>query len=180
MKQPPRTGLEAFLYRDDPDWPSLRLWMCHPFMVGDKVCATNGHILIEVSSSEIPIGDEPPDQKHLDKINSWLGIRQADCEFVSLPSLPNFKPCELCSGDGRLEGKKGTTCEGCDGYGESWRHIPIGNTHFCIRYVRLLSSLPGIKIAPNGKEAAPFMFDGGRGLLMPMRGLTKSTSTDAK
>lgn len=94
--------------------------------------------------------------------------------------------CERCNGDrcvpGPDEPSNRESCKPCSGVG---RHIkqttlPVGTQMFDGRYLRLLATLPNVRLANSTQEdkhikggdptgAAKFTFDGGDGLLMPMR-----------
>lgn len=80
--------------------------------------------------------------------------------------------CDTCLGKGVIPGD-GEACDDCDGTGikPEYTRIPIGRTGFALRYLRLLkNTLPNVKIAPIYPTAACyFRFDGGEGLLMPVR-----------
>jgi hypothetical protein len=168
--KPPRTGLEAFLWKEDPYAPSSRDFFVHPFFLDGKIVATNGHIMVEWPSADLPVSADSVPAKVLDQIREWFAIEQADDSYLSLPPLPRFKRCPECNGDGLVTKTPGTTCGLCEGYGEMQQRIAVGNAGYCIRYLRLLSSLPNIQLAPNGEETmAAFRFTGGRGFLMPMR-----------
>jgi len=98
----------------------------------------------------------------------------------SLPKIKD-KRCWLCEGIGRitkdlnpLKSKKAKVCESCFGTGrERIPHpIPIGIRSIDAMYIRLMETLPGFTfVARNDSHetAQPFRFDGGDGLIMPMR-----------
>lgn len=176
--QPPRAGIEAFCGRSDIDG---RTWTHRPWVKHNRVYATNGHVLVECplfSNSVLEaIGAVINPDKVPNNIADMLANAFAAPTWQPLPELPAFKPCCGCSGTGAFRevyepidalGPDGGTCGWCEGYGEEFARIEIGDTGFCIRYLRLLSSLPGVMIAPNWLNTCAFTFDGGRGLLMPM------------
>lgn len=162
----PRIGLAAFCGLAESE---SRKWMHKPWKQGKFVYATNGHLLIEVEKKSLPgpflesmAGKAVP----ADRIKQMLDEAFAKTSWQSLPILPNYKPCYACGGTGLLQSGP---CDYCDGYGEEQDCIRIADTGYCIRYLRLLSSLSGIQISPNGPEkACALRFDGGRGILMPM------------
>lgn len=172
MQKPPRTGITAFCGCPDTE---ARFWMLRPWLEGDHIYATNGHILLELpraSNALLDVVEKSP--RSPNNIAGMLAAGFAAPEWRALPTLPPFDPCFGCNGTGVDQGDEcpelmPSTCEACEGYGETYHRIVVGDTGFCIRYLRLLSSLSGVQISPNGDKACAFTFDGGRGLLMPMR-----------
>jgi len=75
--------------------------------------------------------------------------------------------CKSCDGTGKKK-----KCENCYGTGtvESKKAIKIGEVGFQNYYLLLLKTLPNCKIGPTGSSTpAWIIFDGGDGLIMPMR-----------
>jgi hypothetical protein len=80
--------------------------------------------------------------------------------------------CKTCDGEGKIH-----KCDKCNATGkitiQNMQPVAVGNAHFQLKYLLLLKDLPGCKIGPGAKAmgfvAAYFAFDGGDGLLMPMR-----------
>lgn len=82
--------------------------------------------------------------------------------------------CRKCHGTGfDEENRGGTSCEHCDGSGKRpiRQSITVGNEVVDARYLRLIRDLPNVRIANGRKEACAltFVFDGGDGLIMPIR-----------
>lgn len=79
--------------------------------------------------------------------------------------------CLTCHGKGKVAGHE--ICGDCNGSGKRrvTKRIEVGCTGFSSHYLNLLRDhLPGVKIAPTEPEKANFFkWDGGDGLLMPMR-----------
>lgn len=82
--------------------------------------------------------------------------------------------CKECEGTGNIgDEDKDTICTWCDGIGESCSRV--ARVDFAIngydaRYLRWLRKLPGIRVAESTLNGPLlFEFEGGRGLLMPMR-----------
>ena len=75
--------------------------------------------------------------------------------------------CETCNGTGRVEGE----CDNCNGTGrvETFASTEVGNARFQNKYLHMIAALPNSKIAPDGNNGAYVTFDGGEGLLMPIR-----------
>jgi hypothetical protein len=100
--------------------------------------------------------------------------------------------CDDCDGDGTFyHGRHEYDCKECDGRGNQ---ISDGTTHTCpdccglgelrscsrvaigcaegdAAYLRVIDKLPGVKVASGQTKENPiaFVFDGGSGILMPMR-----------
>lgn len=84
--------------------------------------------------------------------------------------------CVECNGGGTVGSKtERTRCETCAGFGESgwWQECDktdIGDARFQTRYLRLFAGLPNVRIATGGpNDKAIIRFDGGMGVVMPMR-----------
>jgi hypothetical protein len=150
----------------------VRMYMHKPWRDANGLCyATNGHIVIETEIEGAQLGTSPP---NMHKLFEAAFKDQASLPWIQLPYLHPFDACSACGGAGVGGSATETdvgTCEKCEGYGEEPLRIKIDDTGYCIRYMRLLSSLPSVLIAPNGMNPMPFKFDGGRGLLMPMRAI---------
>ena len=82
--------------------------------------------------------------------------------------------CKECDGHGQVEyGSTGlSVCRHCDGTGAK-RDAPtkVGGSHFDPFYLYLINGLPEAKFSPGAgrMDMARFVFDGGEGILMPMR-----------
>ena len=158
----------------------VRYYMNAPFSEGEFTYATNGHILVRVARCddvpEVEVEAAPPKCEKL----------FADNPFISAVEIPDIPPmieadCDCCNGYGTHEQKckTGTAydCEECNATGKRvtepgetmWPQITVGDTGFASKYLRLIKALPGIEFSPNGQNPAPFRFDGGDGLLMPIR-----------
>ena len=100
----------------------------------------------------------------------------------SLPPAPDKTgECADCKGRGHVHDCPtcDCTCESCDGTGnadpEQRISTTINGVHFGLNFVRMMASLPGLKISnsavasKNSKRQKPllFTFDGGCGALMP-------------
>ena len=100
--------------------------------------------------------------------------------------------CEECDGDGEFEyGSHTYKCKECDGHGQvgysggidtACRHcggtgmtrykpMQVGGSHFDLFYLHLINGLPGAKFSPGAgqMDMARFVFDGGEGILMPLK-----------
>jgi hypothetical protein len=144
--------------------PNRAETMGKPFNANGKTYATNGHILVEVELREsvIPGILDPVKVKRV--VDLWK-----EGSWEKLPRLPRKKDvlCIHCEG-----GKLLKLCDGCGGTGkvEAEQRIDIGERTLNAKYLRLMKSLPNVRINPAGgyQEPLSFKFDGGRGLLMPM------------
>ena len=113
-----------------------------PFSFGRYTFATNGHILIRVKRRKsVPRRDNQPNA--LELIEKWAAKEHRPLGKFKLPRW-NARMPPACG---------------------------INGVAFAPRYVRMLLALPGIKVATKCPETDPmhFIFDGGDGLLMPMR-----------
>lgn len=83
--------------------------------------------------------------------------------------------CKECGGSGEVDDGDDAhkqPCWKCDGSGHAAQPVKVGAGHFDRRYLAKLMELPGVKFAPHPSDPmriAYFTFDGGEGLLMPMR-----------
>ena len=100
--------------------------------------------------------------------------------FTALPSLKGSRPprlkCSECLGSGAVlnQRAKPVLCPRCEGAKETLntKRFAIGHRWFATHYVFRLAALPGVRVAAEtGKLLDPlrFAFDGGEGLLMPVR-----------
>jgi hypothetical protein len=86
----------------------------------------------------------------------------------------NYYECECltCNGNGHVSGGD-SVCQSCYGSGTKQvvKRVPMGEAGFSTKYLNMMRDLlPGARIAPTKAEGANyFMFNGGDGLIMPMR-----------
>lgn len=83
--------------------------------------------------------------------------------------------CKGCDGDGEvgIVGGADLTCERCSGSGTE-HDVPVmfGATAINFRYLKLMERLPGLLVGLSEKvfpAVIPFKFDGGAGLVMPIK-----------
>ena len=159
----------------------IRYYLNEPFSEGEFTYATNGHILIRV-----PRRDDAKEVE-ADSMKNRLPKMFADNPFLLPVEIPDIPPmvegdCDCCNGEGTHDYKCGNAppyaCGECNGTGKQmtelgdtqWPEIEVGNAAFAPKYLRLIKTLPGIQFSPNTRDhSAAFKFDGGDGLLMPMR-----------
>jgi hypothetical protein len=86
--------------------------------------------------------------------------------------------CKACDGEGWINDTAGEDreCYACDGFGTHSKSINFGGgIGYQARYLHLIEDLPGLLFSPGTcvdqttTKPAHFTFDGGEGLLMPMR-----------
>ena len=121
-----------------------RAFIKKPFSFGAYTFATNGHILVRVKRRKnVPKRDDAPNDSVRNLIAKYAVKEHRPLGKFKLPH-----PRRLAA-----------TPTGING------------VSFSSHYVRMLLALPGIKVATTCKEteAMHFVFDGGDGLLMPMR-----------
>ena len=99
--------------------------------------------------------------------------------------LPAPEECEVCEGSGEIFedcGYHKSECAMCEGFGKSVqkRFVRIGGTQFDAEYIRIIFSLPGAKISAPQQEELPayFVFDGGKGYVMPCRWIDEAALID--
>jgi hypothetical protein len=158
-----------------------RPYLHAPSSLGNFTYATNGHIIIRVKRlSNVPENSSFPDTERL------FAANYRDSEFRPMVSgtlppliIDEAETCDACDGTGFQHRCPDCQCEcsGCGGAGkvrttsDNDTSVSINGAVFDIRYVRMLQSLPGtlIESLPRKEEAMSFRFDGGEGMLMPMR-----------
>ena len=78
--------------------------------------------------------------------------------------------CQMCNGSGVIDGP----CDSCGGSGKfpEKRSVDIGTKTLDCEMLTTMSKLPNVKIAPEAVEKlspVPFKFDGGIGIICPLR-----------
>ena len=158
--------LKKFVSQNDP-----REYMRSPFNRGEWTYATNWHIAVRVPKID---GIATLAEKHIPELEGLFKRTRSDNAFVALPPLPPLEKCLMCNGSGQVE--YGSTdvsaCWHCGGTGVArYKPVKVGGSHFDLFYLSLIKGLPGAKFAPGAgrMDMARFVFDGGEGILMPMR-----------
>lgn len=145
-----------------------------PFSRGDWTYATNGHILVrQPRRTDVPeVKNSPNPEKLFAAVDVSLPSRPLPVfEFPT----PERTTCLSCEGRGTEHDCPDCQCECeiCGGRGERVERITagIGATSFSAKYIAMLAALPDIKVPaePPIDAAMYFTFDGGDGLLMPMK-----------
>lgn len=146
-----------------------------PWSEGKYSYASDGVILIRVV--RFPDIPENEQARSVNRVTDFLN-KGVDT-WVQVPNItPEKKFCSFCGGKGFIYfsdivfGKTKENCEDCDGTGYIDKEIvvEIEEVFFNNKYLRMLLTLPGVKMALLDKIRAPakIKFDGGDGLLMPM------------
>lgn len=158
------TDLQQFCSKDD-----TRYYIQRPFSDGDFTYATSGHILVRVARR----GDAQQAEKSLftgQRCNAILAVHDGatfgQMAPLKMPHLDRV-PCDYCEGPGDA------SCFECDGVGdvEQDASISVQGVPFNARYIEKITALPGFEIAAaNTTGPTPFRFDGGIGVIMPMKG----------
>lgn len=163
--------LQQFCSTDD-----ARPHLLKPFSGGRWTYASNGHIIIRLpysaDAAEAPL-------ELAGKARDLFAWQNAPPEMMPLPTF-NFPPgvgekCPDCGGRGIEHSCPDCCCHcaSCKGSGELGGRVSasIGAAIFDAKYLKLLSSLPDLRVAvspPHG-EAMPCVFDGGAAVLMSMK-----------
>jgi len=167
-----------------------------PFSQGEWTLATNARVAVRVP--RLPDVSENKEAPDVLKLFSECNFDDPGRVWVDPPE-PVFTvtQCVWCDGKKYLDEKeaprdpsdKGAQpCDGCDGKGENRSgHVditgPLGTTTLASIYIELIRTLPNCKIGLFGDEstkdkkkgksshllAVCLRFNGGDGLLMPMR-----------
>ena len=150
--------------------------MFAPWSKGEYTYATNGHMIVRVPRLEdVPEREDAPSTDSVfpyKEPTNWI-----DFADIELPEK-EMADCSKCNGDKTYHHEEcpdcdGHDCEECDRTGKVAirQPVPVGNTHYQIVYLSILKGLPNCKIGPNADPMnyAVFKFDGGDGLLMPMK-----------
>ena len=154
-----------------------RINIVTPWSKDEYSFATNGHLIVRVprlvdvpERDAAPSGDklfpykEPPEWVRLSDMEIPEAVR-ADCSECNGDKTIMHDDCSDCNGH---------NCPECNGKGEvivDRIPVPVGTGHFQLAYLHMLKELPNCKIGPNADpmDHAVFQFDGGDGLLMPMK-----------
>jgi hypothetical protein len=167
--------LTWFCGKDD-----CRVYLNAPFSLGAFTYATDGHIIVRVARVD---GVADIEAENMKRQLPTMFPERPTTPVVAIPDVPAMieGECSCCRGEGihEIECHRETyDCKECDGTGRlmvepgesRYPRIAVSNTWFAPKYLRLLKTLPNVELHPNEQLPAYFGFDGGDGLLMPMRG----------
>ncbi len=153
-----------------------RLGICFPFALGGWLYATDGRCCVRIPTDQPDSENDPEKRLTIPKSAPELfdGFNVDGLEPVEIPALvgANRRECEACAGDRQCDMGHMHTCDHCDGdcFIETWPTIEIGPARFSERFISKMVKLPGLKFYPRPEpEHSCFTFDGGQGLLMPIR-----------
>lgn len=165
-----RIDLTKFCSVDETRVPLLKPWRD-----GEFTYASDGRVVLRVAAEPGDVAnDKAPSAERMAPYFDPFIVD--DLAWQKLPELPEakFEECDKCDGDKVHECDCGHQhdCPACEGSGkvEIQDHIDIGQSRFNYYYLRLIGDLPNLEIAVRG-ELDPMLlrFDGGVGVLMPMR-----------
>ena len=141
---------------------------------GAWVYSTNGHMIVRAPAESVQ--DAPlrsPDQPKNPPAMFAKWVDDQPGEFLLMPPLPEAVLCPSCDGTGVwVDDEDGTKdqCLSCYGTKHAFTRFAMDDTGFNLHYLRLLAALPECRIRTHGKTSpAAVIFNGGQGLLMPMR-----------
>lgn len=168
-----------------------------PFSQGEYSYATDGVLLLRVGRIEEvkPRDDAPQGLVNTlpwdhEQINNWIDLPEYEIseseKCWSCKGTGKSSKCTKCGGEGEWHGEdvcgfcngeghmpsSEDGCESCYDTGVDMRTpIHIGINKIAMLYLERIKELSGIKISDANKINEPFRikFDGGYGLIMPMR-----------
>lgn len=146
-----------------------------PFSREEWTYATNGHVMLR-----LPRRDDVPERADApvaEKVWPTTPEPVFRAPKVSILPIPKEVECNACEGRGTKHDCPdcACVCKTCGGTGhvsdDAKSAVRIGEIDIATRYARLLMTLPGLLISDPPKDAYVFQFrfDGGEGILMPLR-----------
>ncbi len=145
--------------------------ICQPLNQDGATWATDGRVIVRVAEIELP---PPAEGLKIPNVAEVWKQFQTDAQFSTMPELPApfMKPCTDCEGSGECP-HCDRVCLECGGSGTYAAQQPtmVGARQLDARFLRKIAALPNPSLAIAGEKIEPlsFKFDGGEGLLMPMR-----------
>lgn len=156
-----------------------------PFSFESSTIATDGRILVKVDRvPDVPCDPSAPTEQGIETMfKGYFPANPAWHPLPPVPARPQKEPDEICSD---CNGSGESKCSHCGHYGEcvecggegrfpvdeKTQRVPVGTRIIDGNHLRLMEKLPGIKAASDdGKPTDPlcFIFEGGMGLVMPIR-----------
>lgn len=157
-----------------------RVALMNPFNQDGFCCATNGHLIIRLHGTRPEYDEFTGPMLYSLFTEESLAQTLAPINMKLPPQ--EFDECHWCEGTGKEEVQTTTksarlrkiNCEDCGGTGKvliESAPIDFGKRRLRVEYLRWIIALPNVRLAMDGGEykAAYFTFDGGDGLLMPIR-----------
>lgn len=169
-----------------------------PLKVGDRLLISDSRMMIDVSWEPVPKYREIIDGKKIwfengtEKevtLKEWIAFdallanQSFECSF-DVPFIPQpagtvgsgwlvTNICEGCDGKGSYAG---FVCQVCDGLKEVLEEadaasypVKYQGISFAARLLWIIGQLPDVKLGkPRPQDPMPFVFRGGRGIVMPM------------
>lgn len=161
-----------------------------PFTVGQWTYATDGKVVLRVPSADVNIEQEQnakvPNAAVIIQFHDWENKTGYD-NLPEIPEWPSTIICKACEGFEMIECShcgSMVECKSCGGEGETEPFpLPmlVGDVLFNVKYLRLLATLPGVKVRRGSNPAdklATFIFDGGDGVLMGFKTEKETLNTD--
>lgn len=170
----------------------FRASICVPFCDKEYTVATDGHIIVRFT--DLPCDNPDTNAPATAFLFTPAAMSQA---LGDIPDVPPQIKCEKCDDAGRMkcvkcrgagdhrcwdcesehecgncEGRGSIQCEECQGTKITEPEpMIVGTRKFKVSLLRLAKTLPNVQIGIDGDAHKPahLVFDGGDGLLMPMR-----------
>jgi hypothetical protein len=157
--------------------------LAQPLVFDGHVYASDGRIAVRIVSDRAfhNYTDAPLDWKWPRQICGWLTERLPKAKLSLLPlfDVPDLAECRECYGNRKVEDIDENEneividpCPDCGGSGKTDK-VPVkfNQVGISFYYLKKLQTLPGLKIDLTGNptDMIPFVFDGGEGVVMPMR-----------
>jgi hypothetical protein len=147
----------------------------HPSSQDEFTYATDARVIVQV-----PRMAEVPQVEGFPKCDSVMAEWKQEGHWrnIVVAEIPPVeeKECDTCNGTGDHDCGCGTPhpCGDCEGSGKDYplQTVKIGGAWLNCIFVRKMLALPNLEFNYTGKptEARSFRFDGGIGLIMPMKG----------
>lgn len=151
-----------------------------PWFVTERAAtfATDGRLMVWVNGHHPQAVDNPELKRP--SVDAAIMNQWHEEPRMPMPTLPAElrKPCEECGESGIVACKCPNCpdlqhqCQDCDGLGY-WierQEVAIGEASFSDVYLRKIAALPNLMIGTRRRdEPACFTFDGGQGMLMPVK-----------
>lgn len=164
----------------DPDQAITREWLLNPYSLGDWTYATDGRLIVRVPR-RLEVPENPKAHpRSAEMFNEIVAPELIEVPPVVIPIVAeedDRDDCEACDGRGTVHNCPSChcTCRDCDGSGYENPLLKlsfgIGANAFSGKYIARIRGLPGLKISlPDAEKPMRFAFDGGDGILMPLRG----------
>lgn len=143
--------------------------LCEPFSHGNYTYATDGKMIIRVA--RVDGVDENPSAPSENGIND---VMQQFVEGTATEYIPAFPPvvrevCACCGGNGISDWDECQECE--KGTVTKWEVVQIGARKIKNIFLEKIATLPSARISSTGESltGCSFVFDGGIGIVMPVR-----------